>query len=89
MNGSVSRGRLVLVAMCFTVLVVAGVAYSEAVDDSLCLEAEALHFKVSIWMATCPNPQKCSDGQDILDSLDCIISDCWDLVDGVCSAAAA
>lgn len=89
MNGSVSRGRLVLVGMCFTVLVVAGVAYSEASAEDLCLDAEALHFKVSIWMATCPTPQKCSEGQDILDSLDCIIADCWDLVDGVCSVAAA
>lgn len=87
MNGYVSRPRLVAVAVCLTVLVFAGVGYSEG-GAEVCLGFEEIRDDLEDFMARCTTPALCAEGQELLDSVNCSIVNCWDAVDGVCSIAA-
>lgn len=88
MNGYVSRPRLAAIAICLTVLVVAGVGYSVEDTATLCLKAEAMLNQVRDMIVDCEEFGDCMVLFELQGSLVCIIDDCWDAVDGVCSLPA-
>ena len=50
---------------------------------------EEIRDDLEDFMAVCNTQALCAEGQDLLDSVNCSIANCWDFVDGVCSMAAA
>lgn len=88
MNGYVSRRRLVAVTTCLTVLVVAGVAYSELTSAN-CERMEEQRILVEEMMSNCDEYDDCQRWWDRQNELTCDIDECWDIVDGVCFLDAA
>ena len=86
MNRYVSRPRLVAVAMCLTLLVVAGVGYSQATAAS-CESYEKLLRVIEQLVNTCE--EDCEALWTLQGALTCHIEACWDAVDGVCPLAGA
>ncbi len=87
MNGNGYRTRLVAVVMCLTVLVVAGVGYSEATNASYCESLEMLRRIVEREINTCE--ENCEILWNTQNALTCEIDYCWDVVEGegACPAA--
>lgn len=83
MRSKISRARIILV-LVFALLIGSSVVYSQMLEE-VCLGMEESRAHNWIDYATCANFGDCGEIEISLNNWDCMIAECWDSVDGVCS----
>ena len=71
--------------MCLSVLVVVGVGFSEVVATD-CAAIDAMIVTIDSMLITCNTFGDCDELEILRNDAVCVSGECWDFVDGVCSA---
>ena len=88
MSGHVSQRRLVLAAICFALLAVVGVVYSqeEGSHESICKRADQLIADAETALEDCEDFGDCGHWEEILNEATCLSDECWNVDGGTCAA---
>ena len=88
MNGRVSRPRLASAAICFALLAVVGVVYSqeEGSLEAVCKWADKLIEDAETALEDCEDFGDCGQWEEILNEATCMSDECWNTDGGTCAA---
>ncbi len=85
MRRRTSRFGIVVVSM-FALLIGSSVSYSQGQTAQNCMDMEAWAGRQALDLKDCAFYGDCGEIEISLNNWNCWIAECWDAVDGVCSA---
>ncbi len=87
MNTRISRSSLVLAALCFAFFAVVGLGYSQNPPSATdCQAYDNQLSDLDAMLENCATFNDCGIVEIMRNNTACLSAECWDVVDGVCSA---